>query len=237
MSRKHDSNHLTVSGVGGLAVAAALVILILSACGGPATTAAPVEEPPLPTDVPTEQPTEAPPTATPEPTVRTAPLPGTLDPIREAVLTRASDREMVAATLYQLMSIPVAGGESVVFHFEDTLGATKVACSGHALLRLGEDGTTYEVVGIATTLTQIDIDTPITVNPSKGVDQAGQEVVVVYGEVYDEAVVAIRVFYTGGQINAVISGGGYQAMLPVDASGVNVVAYDVGGSVLYESAP
>jgi hypothetical protein len=237
LSRKHDSIHLTASGVGGLVVAATLVVLILSACGGPATTVAPTEVPPPPTDVPTEQPTEVPPTMTPELTVRTAPLPGTLDPIREVVLTRASDGEMVAATLYQLMSIPVADGESVVFHFEDALGATNIACSGHALLRLGEDGTTYEVAGIAAACGQIDVDTPITVYPSKGVDQAGQEVVVIYGEVYDEAVVAIRVFYTGGQANAVISSGGYQAMLPVDASGVNVVAYDVGGSVLYESAP
>ncbi|HEC21884.1 MAG TPA: hypothetical protein ENI95_03085 [Chloroflexi bacterium] len=219
---------------------AALLAFALAGCGG-AETPSPTAEPtptsaPAPTEPPVEEPTpeeaEPSPTAAPE-----EPPPAPIDAIRETVLTRASDPEVVSATLYQLMSVPVPGGESVVFHFEDALGAARVGCSGHAVVSQPEEGTAYTVQGISVFCGPTSIAEPITAYPSQGTDPEGQPATVIYGEIYDEAVVAVRVFYDGGEVNALIIGGGYQAMLPPDATGVVVRAYDAEANVLFEGVP
>jgi hypothetical protein len=65
----------------------------------------------------------------------------------------------------------------------------------------------------------------------------GSAVIIIFGEVYEEAVVAVRVNYEGGSVNAVVSGGGYHATLPPDAVGIVAQAYDAAGALLFESAP
>jgi cell division septation protein DedD len=233
--------------MGGVVVGVVLAAVVLSACGGGAATQAsaePVEDratqgEPAPTEEASAEPTVEP---TAEPTAEqtaepVAPLPSASDAILEVLLTRASDAKVVAATLYQLMSIPVPGGESVVFHFEDALGAVNIGCTGHALLQLAEDGAAYEVAGISASCGQVEVVEPVTVFDSLGIDENGDGAQVIFGEIYDEAVVAIRVFYAGGQTNAVISGGGYQALLPLDAAEIKVIAYDADGNTLLEGAP
>jgi hypothetical protein len=159
-----------------------------------------------------------------------------LDPVREVVEPRATNGELAGATLYQLMSIPVPGGESLVFHFEDELGAAQIGCSGHALALLA-DGGTYELGGIAVNCGLSAVDDPVTFFLSQGIDLDGHDSTVVYGEIYDSQVVAIRVPYQGGEVNATIIGGGFQALLPPDAAGIVVRAYDSAGDLLFEGEP
>lgn len=221
------------------------LILVLAGCSAGAeavTTAAPLDQDaaePTPTTAPTAvPPTEEPPASTPteEAAGPEEFSPSALDAILSVVLERANDADRVASTLYLLMSVPVPGGESAVFHFEDTLSGVEVGCSGHALLQAAGDGSTYDVAGISAACHQLAVGKPVTAYPSQAIDEQGEAVFVVYGEVYDESVVAIRVFYEGGEGVAVISGGGYQAMLPFDAAGIVVRAYDAGGELLHEES-
>lgn len=228
-----------------LCVGIVLITLMLSGCGGgmAATTEAPpaVEEPPTeeptteapPTEPPTEEPVEPTPTEAAQP-----PPPESMELVREAILKQATNVDMAGFTLFQLMGVPLATGESVIFHYEDLVGETAVGCSGHAVITLTADGETYGLNVLTIFCGPTMVETPITIYPSDGVDASGQPVLVIYGEVYSEDVFAIRLFYSGdGTTNAVVSGGGYYAALPLDATEVTVKVYDKEGSLLYEGVP
>jgi hypothetical protein len=216
---------------------------LLAGCAGEAAPAEVIE---VPTDVPEPAPTVADDEPVGEesgeaaaadgPPEPEAPPASPLDPVREVVEQGASDGELAGATLYQLMSIPVPGGESLVFHFEDELGAARMGCSGHALALLADEGR-YELGGITVNCGLSVVDDPLTFYVSQGIDPEGQESTVVYGEIYDAGVVAIRVPYLGGEVNATIIGGGFQAFLPLGAEGIAVRAYDSAGDLLFEGEP
>jgi hypothetical protein len=224
-----------------------LILMIVGAalvgCAGEAAPAEVGEEPtgtpiPAPTAVEDEAAAQeaAAPAVTDAPQEPEAPSASPLDPVREVVLPHATNGDLAGATLYQLMSIPVPGGESLVFHYEDEMGAAQLGCSGHALSLLTEDGSAYELGGIAVNCGLSAVADPLTFYLSHGIDSNGQESTVVYGEIYDAGVVAIRVPYQGGEVNATIIGGGFQALLPPDAAGIVVRAYDSDGNLLFEGA-
>ena len=195
--------------------------LLLASCAAALTST------PAPTQ--TAAPTPIPATAVPT-------VPPAADAILQVVLERAQAPDRVTATLFPLLTLPVAGGESVVFHFEDAYGEAVVGCSGHASVALTADGT-REVTSISAGCGPTAVETPITVYPSRGVSASGEEVAVVYGEVYSADVVAIRVAYEGGEAVATIGGGAWIAELPLTATGALARAYDAAASVLYEAAP
>ena len=212
------------------------ILLILSiglvACGGsdPTETAAPAAtDPPATEEVVL---TDASAESTTESVVET---PAPLDVIREVVLTRAEDTARVAATLYQLMSIPVDGGETVVFHWEDQIGEVTVGCSGHAVTNLVNGA--FEVAGISGSCGPTTVETPITIFPSQRVTPTGEALVVVYGEVYSQDVVAIRAFVGEENVPATVSGGAYYVELPVGSIDPIIRAYDADANVLYEGMP
>jgi hypothetical protein len=111
-----------------------------------------------------------------------------------------------------------------------------MGCSGHALALLA-DGDSYELGGLTVNCALSTVDDPITFYLSQGIDPSGEDSTVVYGEIYDAAVVAIRVPYQDGEVNATIIGGGFQALLPPDAAGIVVRAYDAAGGLLFEGEP
>jgi hypothetical protein len=228
----------------------AIVVAALVGCAGEAAPAGGGEVPtgtpiPAPTAVEDETVVEEAnasavadePIVTDAPQEPEAPTASPFDPVRDVILPWASNGDLAGATLYQLMSIPVPGGESLVFHFEDEKGAAQLGCSGHALSLLTEDGSAYELGGLAVNCGLSAVDDPLTFFLSQGIDPDGGESTVVYGEIYDAGVVAIRVPYQGGEVNATIIGGGFQAFLPPDASGIVVRAYDSAGSLVFEGEP
>lgn len=151
-------------------------------------------------------------------------------------MVQVADPERMQATLIQLMSVRVAGGESVVFQFETELNGILLKCSGHAVARL--DGTVYSVSDEYAALAcgSPQPGTSITAHQGLGIDLNGNEVGVVFGEIYSADVVAIRAFFDGGESVATISGGGYYAAVPVGAANVRAHAYDGSGMLLHEQA-
>ncbi len=208
------------------------IALTLSACGGGDTT--PTEEAAPPTVeeqvVEPEVPTEAPPT-----TVAATPLPP-IEVLREALAANVANPDLINATLFQLMSIPAANGESMVFHFENQVGETNIGCTGYALAKLQDDGSyalADETVSISCRpVTSIE---PITHFAWTSIDETGQPVLVIFGEVYSADVVAIRISAGDTQVNSLISGGGHFATLPIDSTGVVAQAYNAAGEQIYES--
>ncbi len=217
-----------------------VVAVLLAACGGGEgtgdSTPLPVPETETPSPIPTVETTEAPSAPAEVPDATEGPPPSPLDAILEVLLTRAADKDVVAGTLYQLMSVPVVGGESVVFHYEDAFGAVNVGCTGHALVLLA-DGGLYEVQGISVSCGSTVASAPITIFTSEGISANGEAVTIVYGEIYDARVVAIRLFWDGGETNALISGGGYHAEVPLFTTAITARAYDADGELVHEGVP
>lgn len=190
--------------------------------------------PEQPVENPEEQPVE--PTTAPE-VEPVAERPSPTDFMRELIQTGgALNPELVNATLFQLQSVPAQNGESYIFSFEDSNGSVTVACTLHTVLVPTE--TSYETLTSPfVRCVQQNFGDPISVFSSFSIDEAGEAVDVVFGQVYSVDVVAIRVFYDGGDSVAMISGGGYQANVPSGAANITVTAYDADGGTIFNGTP
>lgn len=182
-----------------------------------------------PTATPTAVPTRA---ATSPPTPQNRPL----DAVRGVLISRGQQPDRINATLYQHLTTTVLNGESLVFHWEDSYSGAVVGCSGHAVTQLGGDGL-YTVQTISAYCGSTQVATPITIFSSQGIDPSGQAITVIFGEIYSAAVASIRVAYGGGEVNALIVGGGWYAEVPFDSTGITASAHDAGGGVLQQGAP
>ncbi len=147
-----------------------------------------------------------------------------------------ADPERVSATLLQLQSVPAGNGESFLFSFEDSNGQLTVRCTMHTVLVPAE--ATYEITTapFVRCVPQTFAD-PISMFSSFSIDEIGAATDVVFGQIYSPDVVAIRVFFDGGDTVAVIGGGGYQANIPSGASNITVTAYDAAGGTLFNGTP
>ena len=161
--------------------------------------------------------------------------PGGFDAVRDALLRQVASPDVVDATLYRFLGVPIQNGESIVFHYEDSFGGASIGCSGHAQV-IQSDGE-WIVDMIRTFCSPAVIGVPVTVYRSEGLDESGTLSLIVFGEIYDAAVVAIRVEHDGGSTNALLSGGAFHAFLPMDATGIILRAYDAEGGQLFEGTP
>lgn len=225
------------------------ISLTLSACGGGDTPTeevaapveevaaeAPAEEQPVEEQPAVEEPATEPEAPAEAEVVEEAPPAAPIEVLREALAANVANPDLINATLFQLMSIPAANGESMVFHFENQVGETNIGCTGYALAKLQDDSSyalADETVNISCRpVTSIE---PITHFSSTSIDETGQPVLVIFGEVYSADVVAIRISAGDTQVNSLISGGGHFATLPIDSTGVVAQAFNAAGEQIYES--
>lgn len=216
--------------------------LLLIACGDdpPPTEASVAPEPEV--VAPEEQPGEVPEQPATEPTLapgrpEVTERPSPTDFIRQLVEGGGvADPERVSATLFQLQSVPAGNGESYLFSFEDSNGQFTVACTMHTVLVPTEVSYETTTAPFVRCVPQTFAD-PISMFSSFSIDEAGGPADVVFGQIYSPDVVAIRVFFDGGDSVAVIGGGGYQANIPTGASGITVTAYDAQGGTLFNGTP
>jgi hypothetical protein len=156
--------------------------------------------------------------------------------IQETVASRSQNLDMLAASLFPILSLPVSGGDQVVFHWEDAYGETIVACTGYMVVALLVDGT-REVQTASAGCAPAPVATLITIYPGRGVNIAGEETTVVFGEIYDASVAEIRARTDVDEMPALIQEGGYLIELPLNAAEIIVTAYDASGAEVYTGSP
>lgn len=217
---------------------------LLVACGGAQPAAPEVEEPveaaeepaeetPEPTEEETAEPAEeqtAEPTEEPEPTPVVGETPQ--DTIVGNLMPVAGDPEIVAATIFLMLTEPYDDGEAIIFHFEDAMSGVSVGCSGYTLAVERTDG--WE-------LAELDIRCGRPTGPDTPVSAFLSEVpsgTTVFGEIYDAAVAEVVVVVDGEEISPALGGGAYLARLPgAAAEDIVVQALDADGDVIYEGTP
>jgi hypothetical protein len=157
--------------------------------------------------------------------------------IRTIVASRSVDQEKVNATLTQLLSQPIAGGEAVVFHWEDSTGIVVVSCTGYSVVQHLTNGTS-EVQGLAAGCADQPVSVPVTVYAGQGTNINGEAVTVIFGEIFDSKIVAIHALFNAGDFTALVHDLGYLIELPpVDVSTAVVTGYDASGGAVFSGSP
>lgn len=163
--------------------------------------------------------------------------PETMIAIRNILASRSVDQEKVNATLAQLMSQPVAGGEAILFHWEDKTGTVQVTCTGYSVVQHLTDGT-VEVQGMAAGCADQPVSAPMTIYAGSGTNINGEAITVVFGEILDTKIVNVQALFNNAQFSATINGTGYLMELPpVDVSTAVVTGYDAGGGAVFTGSP
>jgi hypothetical protein len=226
-------------------IAVVSAFLALTACGTPTSAPPQTDEPTTAvesTAIPSEPTTAPVDTAVPDapPTEEVAPPsgvdPAVMEAIQGAVASRSQNLDMLAASLFPIISLPVAGGDQVVFHWEDAYGETIVACTGYMVVALLVDGT-RQVQTASAGCAPTPVPTLITIYPGRGVNMTGEETTVIFGEIYDASVAEIRARTDVDEMPALIQEGGYLIELPLITTEIIVTAYDANGAEVYAGTP
>jgi hypothetical protein len=163
--------------------------------------------------------------------------PETMAAIHTIVASRSVDQAKVSTTLAQLLSQPVAGGEAVIFHWEDSTGTVSVSCTGYSVVQHLASGMP-EVQGMAAGCVDQPVTVPMTIYAGTGTNINGEQVTVIFGEILDPKIVSVRALFNAAEFEALIHGSGYLIELPpVEVSTAVVTGFDALGGAVFSGSP
>lgn len=226
-------------------LAVSVVMALMTACGDQADVsegeepAEEAEEAPEESveSAPEEEPEPEPTEETPEeemevnPTVFFGETPQ--EALQANLLPSVGDEEIVAATLYLMLSVPYDDGDAVIFHFEDARSGVSIGCTGYSFL-VEEDEGWQPIEGTffcgpptgpeGDPVSRFVLETP--------------DGVAVFGEIYDASVDDILIVIDDLEMSPAQGGGAYLARTPdVAAEDIIIRVFDANEEVLFEGPP